>query len=132
VVTEPLDERALALEQRLLEAHHEPPHDAEFGDLAAGLPALVSSGRAIRIGRDMHIHSSAIEHVQTLVQEVIEQEGKITLARLRDELHTSRKYAHALLEHLDAARVTRRLEDDSRVLRRTYRGSSREPSGGSG
>jgi selenocysteine-specific elongation factor len=41
----------------------------------------------------------------------------VTLARLRDELSTSRKYAQALLEHLDAARVTRRLADDSRVLR---------------
>ena len=40
--------------------------------------------------------------------DVIEREGKITLARLRDELQTSRKFAQALLEHLDAARVTRR------------------------
>ena len=44
-------------------------------------------------------------------------EGEVTLARLRDELGTSRKYAQALLEHLDAARVTRRRPDDSRVLR---------------
>jgi selenocysteine-specific elongation factor len=40
------------------------------------------------------------------------------MARLRDELHTSRRYAQALLEHLDAARVTLRLPDDRRVLRR--------------
>jgi selenocysteine-specific elongation factor len=48
---------------------------------------------------------------------VVVAEGSITLSRLRDELGTSRKYAQALLEHLDAARVTRRREDDSRVLR---------------
>jgi selenocysteine-specific elongation factor len=48
---------------------------------------------------------------------IIEQEQKVTLARLRDELGTSRKYAQALLEHLDAARITRRLPDDRRVLR---------------
>jgi selenocysteine-specific elongation factor len=41
---------------------------------------------------------------------------------LRDELGTSRKYAQALLEHLDAARVTRRRPDDSRVLRGQNRG----------
>ncbi len=29
----------------------------------------------------------------------------------------SRKYAEALLEHLDAARSTKRLPDDRRVLR---------------
>jgi selenocysteine-specific elongation factor len=42
----------------------------------------------------------------------------VTLARLRDELGTSRKYAEALLEHLDAARYTKRLPDDRRVLGR--------------
>ena len=41
----------------------------------------------------------------------------MTLARLRDELATSRKYAEALLEHLDQVRVTKRLPDDRRVLR---------------
>jgi selenocysteine-specific elongation factor len=41
----------------------------------------------------------------------------VTLGRLRDELGTSRKFAQALLEHLDAARVTLRLADDRRVLR---------------
>jgi len=41
----------------------------------------------------------------------------VTLARLRDELGTSRKYAEALLEHLDQARYTKRLPDDRRVLR---------------
>ena len=48
---------------------------------------------------------------------MLEAEGDVTLARLRDDLGTSRKFAQALLEHLDAARVTRRLPDDSRVLR---------------
>ena len=47
--------------------------------------------------------------------------AQITLARLRDELDTSRKFAQALLEHLDAARVTRRRPDDTRVLRRHAR-----------
>ena len=42
-----------------------------------------------------------------------------TIARLRDELGTSRRYAQALLEHLDAERITRRLPDDTRVLRRS-------------
>jgi selenocysteine-specific elongation factor len=51
----------------------------------------------------------------------VEAEGQITLARLRDELDTSRKFAQALLEHLDAARVTRRRPDDTRVLRRHAR-----------
>ena len=41
--------------------------------------------------------------------------------RLRDELQTSRRYAQALLEALDADRVTLRLPDDRRILRRSAR-----------
>jgi selenocysteine-specific elongation factor len=59
-----------------------------------------------------------IEQVRAVVERLVASEGSVTLARLRDELALSRRYAQALLEHLDAARVTRRLPDDSRVLRR--------------
>ena len=52
------------------------------------------------------------------MRELIAADGAITLARLRDELGTTRKFAQAHLEHLDAARVTLRRADDSRVLRR--------------
>ena len=65
----------------------------------------------------MYAHPEAIAGVQARVERIVAEEGAVTLARLRDELGTSRKYAQALLEHLDAARVTRRLPDDSRVLR---------------
>jgi selenocysteine-specific elongation factor len=109
---------ALALEQRLRDAGYEPPNDSQLGELARELPALLATGRAVRIGRSMHAHPDAIADVRAVVERVIETEGQVTLARLRDELGTSRKYAHALLEHLDAARVTFRREDDSRVLRR--------------
>jgi hypothetical protein len=38
--------------------------------------------------------------VRERVVAIMRAEGTITLARLRDELHTSRRYAQALLEHL--------------------------------
>jgi len=41
----------------------------------------------------------------------------VTLAEVRDILSTSRKYSQALLEHMDAERITRRV-GDARVLRR--------------
>ena len=66
----------------------------------------------------MHIHPDALDEVDaTRVVAAIERDGQITLAGLRDELQTSRKYAQALLEHFDAARVTLR-RGDARVLRR--------------
>jgi selenocysteine-specific elongation factor len=61
---------------------------------------------------------STIAVVADRARAIILDEGAITLARLRDELGTSRKYAQALLEHLDQARYTKRLPDDRRVLRR--------------
>jgi selenocysteine-specific elongation factor len=67
----------------------------------------------------MHAHPDAIAEVRRIVEQVASDEGGITLARLRDQLHTSRKYAQALLEHLDATRVTLRLQNDSRVLRKS-------------
>jgi selenocysteine-specific elongation factor len=121
VALPPLDAAALALEHRLRAAGHEPPSEAELGEEADLLPALHAAGRAVRIGRSMHAHPDAIAGVREVVERVARAEGTITLARLRDELGTSRKYAQALLEHLDGARVTRRLADDSRVLRGSAR-----------
>jgi selenocysteine-specific elongation factor len=113
---EPLPASALALEQRLRAAGHEPPSESELDP--ADLRALRDAGRAVRVGRAMYAHPDAVASVRARVEAVIAAEGSITLARLRDELATSRRYAQALLEHLDAERVTKRLPDDSRVLRR--------------
>jgi selenocysteine-specific elongation factor len=111
----PLSDSALALEERLRAAGHEPPNaaDLEADDLAA----LRAAGRAVRVGRAMYAHPEALAAVRARVEAVVAAEGAITLARLRDELQTSRKFAQAHLEHLDAERVTKRLPDDSRVLR---------------
>jgi selenocysteine-specific elongation factor len=42
--------------------------------------------------------------------------GALTVAEVRDMFATSRKYALALMEHLDAQGVTRRM-GDARVLK---------------
>ena len=114
--TEPLPASALALEERLRAAGHEPPNAADLD--RDDLGALRRAGRAVRVGRSMYAHPDALAEVRARVERVIESDGAITLARLRDELQTSRKFAQAHLEHLDAERVTKRLPDDSRVLRR--------------
>jgi selenocysteine-specific elongation factor len=113
-----LDPAAEALARRLLAAGASPPGEAELGEDARHLRALRDAGLAVRVGRAMYAHPEALAQVRAAIVRVIEAEGSITLARLRDELAISRKYAQALLEHFDAARVTRRLPDDRRVLRR--------------
>jgi selenocysteine-specific elongation factor len=109
----PLDPRALELEQRLAQAGHEPPLD-ENPEL---LTVLREHGRAIRLGPTMHVHPDALDEIHDLVVEIIERDGQITLAELRDALNTSRKYAQAYLEHFDAMKVTLR-RGEARVLRR--------------
>jgi selenocysteine-specific elongation factor len=109
---------ALELEGQLRDAGCRPPTRSELCASLDDLAALCEIGRAIRVGREMYTHPDVIAEVRTCVENVIAAEGSIRLARLRDELGISRRYAQALLEHLDAIRATRRLFDDSRVLRR--------------
>jgi selenocysteine-specific elongation factor len=51
-----------------------------------------------------------------MVRDIVESEGSVTVASLRDRMSASRRPVLALLEHLDAERVTRRV-GDLRVLR---------------
>ena len=112
-----LEPAAIELAERLLAAGHEPPSRADLGADVAQLPALIQAGVAVRIGRNLYAHRDALGVVADRVGAIIANEGAVTLSRLRDELGTSRKYAEALLEHLDQARYTKRLPDDRRVLR---------------
>jgi selenocysteine-specific elongation factor len=112
----PLTDSALATEQRLREAGAAPPLDSEL-DADADLAVLRAHGRAVRLGPWMHVHPEALAAVRERLVAKIERDGAITIASARDELGTSRKYAQAYLEHLDAERVTLR-RGDVHVLRR--------------
>jgi selenocysteine-specific elongation factor len=102
---EPLGSGALALEQRLLDARFEPPPDSELD--AEDLAALRAGGRAVRVSKTLHYHPEVLDEVRRRVLALAKQHGgAVTLSQLRDELGTSRKFAQALLEHLDAEKVT--------------------------
>jgi selenocysteine-specific elongation factor len=110
----PLTPSALALEERLREAGVEPPLDSQLdpGDLAA----LRDAGRAVRVSKTLHYHPGVLEDVRRRVIRIAAASGgAVTLAQVRDELGTSRKFAQALLEHLDAERVTIRRGDAHHV-----------------
>ena len=111
--TTSLSRSALKLEQRLLAAGFEPPLDAELD--SSDLQALREAGRAVRVTRSLHYHAQTLETVKRIV---IERGPTITIAELRDELGTSRKFAQALLEHLDAERVTIRRGDEHHLRAR--------------
>ncbi len=112
----PLSAAALEVEQRLLAAGHEPPLDAELD--AEVLAELRAAGRAVRVTQSLHYHPDALALITARVVALANRHGgSVTLAQLRDELGTSRKFAQALLEHLDAERVLIRRGDEHFVRR---------------
>jgi selenocysteine-specific elongation factor len=79
--------------------------------------ALVEGGRLVQVNEDVVFDAATYEHLVREVEITIREQGAITVAGARDLFGTSRKYVLGLLEHLDAAGVTRRVGDE-RVLRR--------------
>lgn len=77
---------------------------------------LVDEGEVVKVSESVVFEASAYEEMMSKVIEHLRSEGKITVAQVRDLFGTSRKYALALMEHLDQRRVTRRVGDE-RVLR---------------
>ena len=78
--------------------------------------ALSQRGDIVRVGDDVAFTKDAYEAAVAMVREIIAERGSITVAQLRDRMGASRRPVLALLEHLDSARVTRRV-GDARVLR---------------
>ncbi|HEY1590166.1 MAG TPA: selenocysteine-specific translation elongation factor [Solirubrobacteraceae bacterium] len=114
---EPLSASVLALEQRLRAAAAEPPLDSELDP--ADLAALRQAGRAVRVSKNLHYHPETLDQIRDRVVALARLGGgAVTLAAVRDELGTSRKFAQALLEHFDSERLTIR-RGDEHVLRRS-------------
>jgi selenocysteine-specific elongation factor len=87
------------------------------------LSALLERGDPVRLAPDVLIRREAYEAMSEAVLHTIDTTGMVTVGTIRDRFATSRKYAVALLEHLDDRRLTRRV-GDSRV-----RGPSARPGG---
>ena len=112
-----LSPSALALEERLKGAGFEPPLDSELDP--EDLAALRATGRAVRVSKALHYHPDVLADIRRRVVELAGDRG-ITLAQLRDELGTSRKFAQALLEHLDSEKVTIRRGEAHHVRRSAH------------
>jgi selenocysteine-specific elongation factor len=77
---------------------------------------LLDRGFLVRLGGDVLLGHSGFEAMTSRIQQHLREHGMITLAEVRDLFGTSRKYAQAVLEEMDARRITRR-EGEGRVLR---------------
>ncbi|MEO8745708.1 MAG: selenocysteine-specific translation elongation factor [Candidatus Dormiibacterota bacterium] len=78
--------------------------------------ALAAGGSIVRVSDEVAFTKAAYDAALEVVNEVIASTGSVTVAQLRDRMGASRRPVLALLEHLDAQRITRRI-GDARILR---------------
>ena len=79
--------------------------------------ALVDLNKLVTVSSDVVFRKQDYDLMVSKVKDTLENNGKITLAEVRDLFKTSRKYAQGLLEHLDSVGVTMR-DGDFRKLKR--------------
>jgi selenocysteine-specific elongation factor len=100
----------------LLQAMARAPYNPPAPELDGELLAWANERRLlVNVSADVaflpQIYTELLEWVKTTIAE----QGSVTVGQFRDRFATSRKYALAFLEHLDAAKITRR-EGEGRVL----------------
>ncbi|HHY54220.1 MAG TPA: selenocysteine-specific translation elongation factor [Chloroflexi bacterium] len=103
-------------------APYSPPNQQDalriLGGDAELLEYLLDQGMLVRLGGDVLLRTVDFDDMVTGVVAHLRTHGVITLAEVRDHFQTSRKYAQAVLEEMDARRITRR-EGDARTLRQS-------------
>ncbi len=110
-----------AVERLLAEFQAQPYTPPSWAQAAAAvgedvLGALVAQGRLVRVSDEVLFLRETYDEMVARVVAFIQEHGSITVAQVRDLFNASRKYALALMEHLDERRITRRVGDE-RVLR---------------
>ena len=80
------------------------------------LTVLLSRGELVQVSPEVLFLRGTYDEMVQRIRDHIRQQGSITLAQARDLFNTSRKYVQALLEHLDAEGVTRRVGDERTLM----------------
>jgi selenocysteine-specific elongation factor len=89
---------------------------AERRRIEGALKELVAAKELVRLKPDVHYPVPHYERIRHAVLTQAQRAGSTSIAEVRDMLGVSRKYAQALLEHLDAEKALRR-QGDRHVLR---------------
>jgi selenocysteine-specific elongation factor len=85
-----------------------------IGGISGAFDTLVATGRLVRVGEHLY-RGEQLGEIRTRLVRTLRAEGRITAARFRDAVGTSRKYIVPLLEFFDATGVTVR-DGDQRAL----------------
>jgi selenocysteine-specific elongation factor len=117
-------ELADKLEAIYRKAGLEPPLEEEvvrqmrlpLNEFRKALGMLLKEGRLVRLDPRIIYHREAFERAKSLLVDFLRLRREITIADAKDVLRVSRKFACAVLEHLDKIQVTRR-QGDVHVLK---------------
>jgi len=91
---------------------------ARVAGAAQAFDTLVASGALVKVGSDVY-RGTQIGEIRAKLEAAIRRDGPITMARFRDAVGTTRKYAVPLMEWFDATGVTIR-DGDLRALRKQH------------
>ncbi len=73
---------------------------------------LVDDGVLVRLAEDLYLHRDSYAQLRERIARHFQGQATINVAAMKELFGVSRKYAIPYLEHLDAARVTRRQGDE--------------------
>lgn len=111
-------ERSLRLvDERLAKDPFDAPERSELSELGLGvkdLAAAARAGRVLRLAPDLVVAPDAAQRAMALVGELPQP---FTASQARQALGTTRRVALPLLEHLDAAGLTVRIDGARRAVR---------------
>jgi len=97
----------------LQESPYTPPSIDEMNDIVGEdvARALLDLRRLVNVNDRIAFASADYEFMVSQIRQKIRDHGEIDAKTLRDQFGTSRKYAIALLEHLDSLGITQRVGD---------------------
>jgi selenocysteine-specific elongation factor len=98
---------------------YSPPSLKESRDLVGGdlLEGLIESGQLVNVGEGVVFLQDSYTEMIDRITTRLRAEEEITVAQVRDMFDTSRKYALALMEHLDSVGLTYREGNARRLVR---------------
>lgn len=119
-----LTKRQRAIREKLLEVYKNAGYDTpppeeipgffapnEKSDVLQVTESLLSSGELVMLTPQIYWHRNTFEKARQIAEEHFKNNAELTLPQYRDLLGASRKYALAMLDYLDSARVTKKTGD---------------------
>jgi selenocysteine-specific elongation factor len=101
------------LKSKMSASPYTPPSFSEAAQVVGEdlLYALIDLGEIVQVQPDIILSIGIYQEMIQVVFTIIDEKGSVAVNELRDYFGTTRKYAIALLEHLDSTGLTRRTGD---------------------